>query len=189
MKKICIFCGANPGLDPDFQKQALKLADVMAEQNIGMVFGGSKVGLMGIIADRMLEHNGEAVGVIPDHLIEAEIAHTGLTELHKVSTMSERKQTMLDMSDAFIALPGGFGTLDELFETLTNAQLSLHNKPVGILNVNGYFDNLLAFLDQAVTQGLLKNHNRQLLKVGNTPEELLCKLHENSFAYEPAVNA
>ena len=178
MHRICIFCGANPGLDPDFQQQALGLADAMTERNIAMVYGGSNTGLMGVIADRALEHGGEVIGVMPKNLIHSEIAHTGLTKLHKVSTMSDRKQTMMELSDAFIALPGGFGTLDELFEALTNAQLQLHNKPVGILNVNGYYDNLLVFLNHAVKQRLLKEFNRQLLKVGSNPRELLDSLRK-----------
>ncbi|MCL6269202.1 TIGR00730 family Rossman fold protein [Sansalvadorimonas sp. 2012CJ34-2] len=177
MRRICIFCGANPGLDPEFQQQALNLADAMAARKIGLVYGGSSTGLMGVIADRALEHNSEVIGIMPTNLVDTEIAHTGLTELMEVSSMSDRKQAMQETADAFVALPGGYGTLDELFEALTNAQLHLHSKPVGILNVNGYFDSLLTFLDQAEQQGLLKSYNRRLLKVGTTPEELL----ENLF--------
>ena len=173
MNSICIFCGANPGLNPDFQKQAFSLADELVARDITLVYGGSSIGLMGTLADRALEKGGRVIGVIPDQLVKLEAAHIGLTEQNVVSSMTERKEVMMTISDAFIAMPGGFGTLDELFEALTNAQLSLHNKPVGVLNVNGYFDKLLAFLDHAEAQGLLAPANRRRLRTGNTPAELL----------------
>ena len=179
MNSICIFCGANPGLDPDFEQQALNLADELVARNITLVYGGSSIGLMGILADRALEKGGRVVGVIPEQLVKREAAHNGLTEQNIVQTMTERKEVMMNLSDAFIAMPGGYGTLDELFEALTNAQLSLHNKPVGLLNVNGYFDHLLAFLDHAETQSLLAPDNRRLLRAGNTPVELLERLSQS----------
>ena len=178
VQSVCVFCGARPGNDPDILSNTLALADQLAKHNITLVYGGSCVGLMGTLADRVLESGGKVIGVIPNAILEMEIAHTGLTEQHIVDSMATRKNKMMELADAYIALPGGFGTLDELFEVLTNAQLNLHNKPVSLLNVNGYYDSLLTFLDHATSQGLLAERNRKLLKAGNTPGELLEQLVE-----------
>jgi uncharacterized protein (TIGR00730 family) len=148
----------------------------MAQRGFGLVYGGGHIGLMGILADAVLEAGGEAVGVIPQNMIDKELAHTKLTKLHVVDTMHQRKAMMADLADGFAALPGGFGTADELFEILTWAQLRYHAKPVGLLNVNGFFDPLLAWLDRAVQDGFLKQKHRRLLIEAREPEELLDRL-------------
>ncbi|MTI15013.1 TIGR00730 family Rossman fold protein [Sansalvadorimonas verongulae] len=176
LRTVCVFCGARPGSDPEILNSTLKLADELVKHNLTLVYGGSSTGLMGLLADRVLEGGGKVIGVIPTHIVDMEIAHTGLTEQHIVDSMATRKSRMMELSDAYIALPGGYGTLDELFETLTNAQLNLHSKPVGVLNVNGYYDSLVTFLDHACSQGLLAEGNRKLLQTGNTPSTLLTKL-------------
>ena len=176
MKKICIFCGARPGSDSDITLHTQRLAKQLAIRHMTLIYGGGSTGLMGTLADGVLANGGKVIGVIPEKLIEMEVAHTGLTEQHIVGNMSNRKDMMIELADAYIALPGGFGTLDELFEVLTNAQLKLHNKPVGLVNVNGYFDHLLAFLDHASKQGLLAQENRDKLIVADSPEALLDKL-------------
>lgn len=171
--RIAIYCGANGGNDPLYKKAAAEMASYLAEQGIGLVYGGGNVGLMGTIADAALAAGGEVIGVIPESLMAKELGHGGVTKLHVVSSMHERKQLMVDLSDGFIALPGGFGTLDELFETLTWLQLSFHSKPVGLLNVNGFFDKLLPFLDHMTEQGFLRVAHRQCVLVHETPDELL----------------
>jgi hypothetical protein len=145
----------------------------MAHRGLGLVFGGGHVGLMGAIADAVLQSGGEVIGVIPQGLVDRELAHRGCTQLHITRTMHERKALMADLSDAFVALPGGYGTLDETFEMLTWAQLGLHAKPVGVLNVNGYFGALLAFLDHTVREGFIKPAHRQLLRQAASADELL----------------
>ncbi|WP_281647235.1 TIGR00730 family Rossman fold protein [Parendozoicomonas sp. Alg238-R29] len=181
MQSVCVFCGARPGNDPDILNSTLQLADTLVAHNKALVYGGSSTGLMGTLADRVLEGGGKVIGIIPNTIVDMEIAHMSLTEQHIVADMASRKNKMMDIADACIALPGGFGTLDELFEALTNAQLRLHSKPVGILNVNGYYDSLINFLDHACSIGLLAPQNRQLLHIGNTPEELLNSLGEQRF--------
>lgn len=150
----------------------------MAEAGIGLVFGGGSVGLMGTIADAVLEHGGEVYGVIPQKLQELELGHTGCTELIVVDTMHERKQKMMDLSDGFIAMPGGYGTLEELFEVVTWAQLNYHRKPVGLLNVAGFFDSLIRFVQHAVDEGFVREELRHLITVGTTPQDLLSQLEE-----------
>jgi uncharacterized protein (TIGR00730 family) len=152
---------------------AAELGRVLADRGIGLVYGGARVGLMGAVAEAVLAGGGEAIGVIPKALVEKEVAHTGLTELRVVTSMHQRKALMADLSDAFIALPGGWGTLDEMFEILTWAQLGLHNKPCGLLNVQGYFDRLLAFLDHTMEQGFVRPEYGALLSVSDAPATLL----------------
>jgi len=163
MKSISIFCGANYNGDPVLKEAIELLAEVMVNKNITLVFGGGKVGVMGLIADAVLSRGGKAVGVIPGFLMDKEVGHTGLTEMHIVETMHQRKQLMNDLSQGIIMLPGGFGTLEEFFEVLTWLQLGLHRHPVGVLNVNGFYDNLLKQMDVMVDQRFLKPANRQLV--------------------------
>lgn len=163
MKSICIFCGANYNGDPVLKQTIDQLAEVMVSRNISLVYGGGKVGVMGLIADAVLNRGGKAIGVIPKFLMNKEVGHTGLTELHIVESMHQRKQMMNDLSDGVITLPGGLGTLEEFFEVLTWLQLGLHNHPVGLLNVNGFYDLLLQQLDLMVEQRFMKKVNRDLI--------------------------
>lgn len=179
MKAICVFCGANFNGDPVLKQVVEDLADVMATRQIKLVFGGGRVGVMGILADAMLERGGEAVGVLPQFLMDKEVGHQGLTELLIVDNMHQRKQLMSDLCDGFIMLPGGFGTLEEFFEVLTWLQLGLHSHPVGILNINGYYDLLLQQMDLMVEQRFLKPANRQLVLTSADAAELV-NLMENS---------
>ncbi|MDC0675473.1 LOG family protein [Nannocystis radixulma] len=162
-RRICIFCGSHKGLDPYFAEVARAVGEHLARSNIGLVYGGGKVGLMGEIADAALRAGGQVFGVIPEKLRDVEVGHDGLTELFVVDSMHARKMMMAQLSDAFIALPGGFGTLEELFEATTWLQLGYHRKPVGLLNAGGYYDHLLAFLDHAAQQGLVLAEHRPLM--------------------------
>jgi uncharacterized protein (TIGR00730 family) len=173
MRRICVFCGSRLGSRPIFREQAQELGRALADRGLGLVFGGGHIGLMGVLADTVLQAGGEAIGVIPRALVEKELAHERLTQLRVVPDMHERKALMADLADGFIGLPGGFGTGDELFEILTWAQLGLHTKPIGILNVAAYFDPMLAWLDRAVEENFLKPTHRNLLLQANTPNELL----------------
>lgn len=179
--RVCVFCGSSPGAWENFSAAAVELGRHLAAAGLGLVYGGARVGLMGRLADSALAAGGEVVGVIPRALVDLEVAHDGLTELRVVASMHERKALMADLSDAFIALPGGLGTLDELFEILTWAQLGLHHKPIGLLDVGGYFGPLLAFLDGAVQARFLAPAHRRMLLVGENPAELL----EQFSAYRP----
>jgi uncharacterized protein (TIGR00730 family) len=181
MRRICIFTGSNPGSEPAYADAAGELATLLAQRGIGIVYGGGKVGLMGVTADAALAAGGEVIGVMPRALIDRENGHRGLTELRVVDSMHERKALMVELSDAFVALPGGIGTLDELFEAYTWSQLGIHDKPVGVLNVAGYYDRLIAFLDDAVGAGFLRPQHRATLAVAADPVELLDAL----AAYEP----
>ncbi|MES2379091.1 MAG: TIGR00730 family Rossman fold protein [Bacteroidota bacterium] len=163
MKSICVFCGANYNGDPVLKEAVELLAEVMVSKDITLVFGGGKVGVMGLIADAVLARGGKAIGIIPGFLMDKEVGHTGLTEMHIVENMHQRKQMMNDLCDGIIMLPGGFGTLEEFFEVLTWLQLGLHHHPVGVLNVNGFYDNLLKQMDVMVEQRFLKPVNRQLV--------------------------
>lgn len=163
MKRICVYCGSNSGARPDYSAAATELADVLVRHELELVYGGASVGIMGVIADRVIEQGGRVHGVIPKSLQVKEIAHAGLTELHVVSSMHERKTMMAALSDGFIAMPGGFGTLEEIIEVVTWGQLQFHDKPCGLLNVSGYFDSLLAFLDHAQAEGFLRVENRKML--------------------------
>ena len=163
MQRICVYCGSSPGAHDFYTAAAKDLAGVLVRNDMELVFGGSAVGTMGVLADAVLDLGGKVHGVIPKFLEEKEIAHTGLTELHIVSSMHARKSMMADLADGFIAMPGGFGTLEELIEIVTWGQLRFHDKPCGVLNVRGYFDNLLAYLDHAQTEGFLRPENRAML--------------------------
>lgn len=184
MRRIAIYCGSSRGNDPVLQEAAAALATYLVRQGIGIVYGGGKVGIMGVIADAALAAGGEVIGVIPESLLAKELGHSTLTELHITRSMHERKQMMVDLSDGFIALPGGFGTLDELFETLTWLQLSFHHKPVGILNVNGFFDHLLVFLDHMTASGFLKPEHRASLLTETDPAALLTAMR----SFQPYVD-
>mgnify|MGYP003633593302 FL=1 len=173
MARICVYCGSNSGLRPSYAKAARELARVLVANNFGLVYGGADKGIMGIIANAVLAAGGEVHGVIPRALQDKEIAHRSLTALHVVASMHERKSMMADLSDGFIAMPGGFGTLEEIIEILTWGQLQFHRKPCGLLNVDGYFDDLLSYLDHAVEEGFLRPENRQMLLCDVTAEGLL----------------
>lgn len=173
MKKITVFCGSSFGNDPEFEKTAAKLGQKLAKEQITLVYGGANVGLMGAVANGALSENGKVIGVLPEFLANKELAHKEITELVIVQTMHERKTKMNELSDGAIALPGGFGTLEELFEMLTWGQLGLHTKPIGILNINGYYDDLVKLLNSMVEKGLLKDANRQMLLVSDTVDGLL----------------
>lgn len=176
MNAIGVFCGSSLGARPEYAAAARALGSLLAQRNIGVVYGGGKIGLMGILADAALAAGGRVIGVIPQTLLDREIGHLGLSELRVVHSMTERKTLMSELSDAFIALPGGIGTLDELFEVWTWTQLGLHDKPCGLLNVDGYFDPLIEFLDSATTQGFLAPLHRALLKVDAMPAGLVQRL-------------
>lgn len=173
MKALCVYCGSNPGVRDVYAEAAEALGRTLADKGIGLVYGGAAKGLMGRLADAVLAAGGRVQGVIPHALMKKEIAHPGLTELHVVNTMHERKATMAELSDGFVALPGGFGTLEETIEIVTWAQLRFHAKPCGLLNVDGFFDHLLAYLDHAAAEGFLKPEHRRMLLVERAPEALL----------------
>lgn len=173
MNRLCVYCGSRPGTGDAYLSAARELGTLLAEQEIGLVYGGSCLGVMGALADSMLEIGGEVTGIMPHALHGKEIAHTGLTELHVVDSMHERKSLMAALSDGFVALPGGFGTLEEIIEVVTWGQLGFHDKPCGLLNVDGYFDHLLAFLDHSQSQGFLHTGHRDMLLVADTPVGLL----------------
>jgi uncharacterized protein (TIGR00730 family) len=173
MKRICVFAGSNAGTQPVYRSAAEALGQVLARNGVGLVYGGARVGLMGAVADAVLAASGHVTGVIPASLVEKEVAHQGLSELRVVASMHERKALMHDLAGGFIALPGGWGTLEEFFEVLTWAQLGLHRKPCGLLNVAGFFDGLLAFLDHAMDEQFVKRENRAMLLVASTSDALL----------------
>jgi uncharacterized protein (TIGR00730 family) len=173
MKRICVFCGSNPGLRPDYAAAAQGLARVMAERGIGLVYGGGHVGLMGIVADTIMAEGGEAIGVIPEALLKREVGHHGLTELHVVRSMHERKQLMADLSDGFIAMPGGYGTFEEFCEVITWSQLGIHPKACGLLNVLGFYDALLAMFDHGVKEGFIHPQHRAMVLEGTDPGALI----------------
>jgi len=181
MKKICVYCGSNPGLRPEYVAAARCLAEELLSREIGLVYGGAHVGIMGEIADTVLKGGGEVIGIMPQALVDREVSHTGLTELIVVASMHERKAMMADLSDGFIALPGGLGTIEELFEVLTWAQLGFHKKPCGLLNASGYYDHLSAFLDHAAAEGFVKGAHRSMLIVETDPTTLL----DRFSAYTP----
>ncbi|HEX8454729.1 MAG TPA: TIGR00730 family Rossman fold protein [Longimicrobium sp.] len=173
MKRVCVFCGSSPGTRPVYAEAARAMGRLLAERGIGLVYGGGKVGLMGEVADAVLAAGGEVTGVIPRALMEREVGHQGLTTLHVTGTMHERKALMVDLSDGFVALPGGYGTLDELCEALTWSQLGIHARPCGVLNVDGYFDALLALFDHAVREGFVREAHRGLVLEATEPATLL----------------
>lgn len=173
MIAICVFCGSNFNGDPVLRLAVEQLAEIMVSRNITLVYGGGKVGVMGLLADHLLKNGGKAIGVIPQFLMDKEVGHTGLSELHIVENMHQRKQLMNDLCDGIITLPGGFGTLEEFFEVLTWLQLGLHRHPVGMLNINGFYDHLLKQLDVMVEEKFLKPANRKLVLTSADAAELL----------------
>jgi uncharacterized protein (TIGR00730 family) len=181
INRICVFCGTNPGSRPEYGAAARELGRLLAEEGIELVYGGASVGIMGELADSVQEHGGHVTGIIPQQLMEKEAAHTGIPNLIVVASMHQRKSQMADMSDGFIALPGGIGTLEGFFEILTWGQLGIHAKPSGILNVAGYFDELSRFLDHAVQEGFLTEVHRDAIILESEPAQLLERLR----AYSP----
>jgi len=181
MRRVCVYAGSNPGSRPVYAEAAAGLATLLAERGIGLVYGGGNVGLMGVLADTAMAAGGEVIGVMPRALIEREIGHKGITELRVVESMHERKAQMAELSDAFVAVPGGIGTLEELFEIWTWSQLGLHRKGCGLLNVAGYYDGLVEFLDHAVGERFVRPQQRGILAVASDPAELLDRL----AAFEP----
>lgn len=175
IKNICVYCGSSSGKDPAFAAAAATLAQEMCKRNIGLIYGGAAVGIMGTVADAVLEAGGEAIGVIPKSLAVKEVAHENLTGLHVVASMHERKAMMADLADGFIALPGGWGTLEEIFEILTWAQLGFHDKPCGLLNIAGYYDGLIGFLDNSFEQKFVNELFRPMLMTSSEPASLLDK--------------
>jgi uncharacterized protein (TIGR00730 family) len=176
LRSICVFCGSSVGMRPEYSLAAAEIGRLLGTRSIRLVYGGGNVGLMGVLADAALAADGEVIGVIPQMLVDKELAHRGLSELRIVASMHERKALMADLSDAFIALPGGLGTFEELCEILTWSQLGIHTKPVGCLNVQGYFDPLLALLDRAVNERFLGPAQRRLLLTADEPQQLLAAL-------------
>ena len=181
MIRVCVFAGSSLGALPGFATAARALAAALLSRRMSLVYGGARIGLMGVLADAVLEGGGQVVGVIPEHLAVKEVAHRGLTDLRVVGSMHERKMLMADLSDGVVALPGGLGTLEELFEMLTWAQLGLHARPCGLLEVEGYFDKLLGFLDEAVTRRFIRPEHRALLLADGDPGRLLDRM----AAYRP----
>jgi uncharacterized protein (TIGR00730 family) len=173
MKRICVFAGSNLGALDEYRAVAQELGCTLAQREVGLIYGGARVGLMGVVADAVLAAGGHVTGIIPEALVAKEVAHAGLSELRVVKSMHDRKATMADLADGFIALPGGWGTLEEFFEVLTWAQLGLHQKPCGLLNVEGYFDRLLAFLGHAIDEGFLKREYGAMVPVSSSPGALL----------------
>lgn len=178
LNAICLFCGASPGANPAFRLAAAEFGVALAKRKIQLVYGGGSVGLMGVAADACLANGGEVIGVIPRMLMEKEVGHKGVTQMHVVETMHQRKALMTVLSDGFIALPGGYGTLDELFESLTWLQLAYHSKPIGLYNVSGYFDGLITFLDHARDERLLRDLHRDSLQVDVNLDALIGKLEQ-----------
>jgi uncharacterized protein (TIGR00730 family) len=176
MKSICVFCGSSMGIRPGYRKGAEELDSLLLERKIQLIYGGANVGLMKVLADTVLAGGGEVIGIMPRRLVENEVAHNGLTKMHIVESMSERKTLMVELSDAFIAMPGGFGTFDELAEVITYNQLRLSDKPIGILNLEHYFDRLLNFFTHTANEGFLRHEHRNNLIVDEKPSELLRKM-------------
>jgi uncharacterized protein (TIGR00730 family) len=178
MNKIVVFCGSSLGFNPIYKEAAISLGNYFAENKIGLVYGGGKIGMMGVLSSTILAQKGEVIGVIPKLLEKEEVIHTGVEEMIVCKTMSERKVIMSKLVDGYITLPGGFGTLDELFEALTLGQLHIEQKPIGLLNVNGFFDAILLQLDKMVEEGYVKQDNRNLLIVEASVTELMKKMHQ-----------
>ena len=173
MKQLCIFCGSSKGNDPVYEDTARELAEIMVNQGLNLVYGGGSIGIMGVLADKILSMNGKVIGVIPKFLYDLEVGHDNVTELIIVESMHERKQKMAEISDGFLALPGGFGTLEEMAEILTWIQLKLIRKPIGLMNINGFYDQFLNMLDNMVATGFLKKNNRDILLSSNDPENII----------------
>jgi uncharacterized protein (TIGR00730 family) len=187
LRRVCIFCGSSTGLQPEYREAAEAIAIHLAQRRVDVVFGGGCVGLMGVVADTALAHGGHVIGVIPSALVAREIAHRGLPDLRIVSSMHERKALMASLSDAFIALPGGFGTFEEFCEVVTWTQLGLHRKPCGLLNIAGYYDPLVALFDRAVADGFIRPENRGIVVTESDPEALIDRLGERPAVAGPAA--
>ncbi|HOI15563.1 MAG TPA: TIGR00730 family Rossman fold protein [Geobacteraceae bacterium] len=183
MRRICVFCGSSPGARPEYLDAAVHLGHTLARNNIGLVYGGARVGIMGRVAESVLEKGGDVIGVIPKALVEKEVAFTGLADLRVVDSMHDRKALMADLADGFIALPGGLGTIEEFFEVVTWAQLGIHSKPCGLLNINQYFRKLMDFLDHTVTERFVEREHRSMVLMDDDPERLLRKFE----AYQPPL--
>ena len=175
-RRICVFCGSNLGIDTVYRAAAVNLGRLLAKREVELVYGGGNIGLMGVLADTVLAAGGRVIGVIPESLMAREVGHAGLTEMHIVKSMHERKSLMSDLSDGFIAMPGGFGTFEEFCEVVTWSQLGIQSKPCGLLNIAGYYDSLLSLFDHAVSQGFLRAENRRLVLDDREPEGLLEKM-------------
>lgn len=184
LKRLCVFCGSSGGNHPLYRETAARFGELMVQAGIELVYGGGSVGLMGTIADAVLKFNGRVTGVIPQFLATRELLHEGVTDLRITSGMHERKALMAELSDAFVALPGGLGTFEELFEVLTWGQLGLHRKPIGLLNISGYFDPIVQLVDQAISAGFCREEHRQLFLVDDQSERLLLRLRNHQ---PPAV--
>jgi len=178
MKSICVFCGSSMGSRPEYRQAAEDLGKLLLEQKIQLIYGGANVGLMKILADTLLDGGGKVIGIMPRLLVEKEVAHNNLTKMHIVESMSERKSMMVELSDAFIAMPGGFGTLDELAEVITYNQLRLTDKPIGLLNTAGYFDALLNYFDHITEEGFLRHEHRHNLIVDEQADALIGKMYQ-----------
>jgi uncharacterized protein (TIGR00730 family) len=176
MRRVCVFCGASPGARPEYAQATTEIARLLTAEEVGVVYGGGGVGLMGVLADAVLAEGGEIIGVIPRALVDREIAHRDVTDMRVVGSMHERKALMAELADAFIALPGGLGTLEELFEVYTWAQLGLHRKPCALLNVEGYYDGIAAFLSHAVEERFLREEHREMLMVESRPGAVIERL-------------
>ena len=183
-QRICVFCGSNSGTNAVYREAATEVGQLLAARGIELVYGGGDVGLMGVLADTTLNSGGRVIGVIPESLLAKEVGHQGLTQMHVVKSMHERKALMADLSDAFMALPGGFGTFEEFCEVVTWSQLSIHAKPCGVLNIAGYYDSLLELFDHAVREGFLREENRGIVLEDREPERLLDKMA--AFVPRPA---
>ena len=178
LRTICVFCAANPGANPLYAERAREMGRYLAESGRRIVYGGGRTGLMGALAEGALAAGGKVVGIMPRHLVEREVAHTGLTTLHVVESMHERKSLLAELSDGFLAMPGGLGTMEELFEIWTWGQLGLHGKPYGLFEINGFFAPLLAFLDHAVSEGFIQGANRDQLVVDDDPARLIARMED-----------
>jgi uncharacterized protein (TIGR00730 family) len=181
MKRICVYCGSSPGKLAEYREAARMLGHELAVRNLGLVYGGASIGVMGAVADAVLEKGGEAIGVIPFALATREVAHSGLNDLFVVDSMHERKAKMAELSDGFIALPGGWGTIEEIFEMLTWAQLGFHQKPCGLLNISGYYDHLFTFLEHAIDQRFVREEYRPMIMMEQTADDLL----DRYLKYQP----
>ncbi|OIK21588.1 TIGR00730 family Rossman fold protein [Bacillus amyloliquefaciens] len=181
MKTICVFAGSNPGVNEEYKCKAAELGEYMAEQGIGLVYGGSRVGLMGTVADALMAGGGKAVGVMPSGLFSGEIVHQNLTELIEVSGMHERKAKMSELADGYIAMPGGFGTYEELFEVLCWTQIGIHQKPIGLYNVNGYFEPLINMVKYSIKEGFSNESHLQLIHISSRPDELIEQMNQYTY--------
>lgn len=185
MPNICVFCGSSFGHDAIYRTAAADMGQALARNGWGLVYGGGSIGLMGVVADAVMAAGGNVIGVIPEKLAVVELLHAGVPDMRIVPSMHDRKALMAQLSDAFVALPGGYGTLEELFEVITWAQLGIHSKPIGILNTHGYYNGLLEFVDRAIAEGFMQPAHRDLFVVGTDPDDLLQRLIVHHMPYSP----